>query len=139
MMSLSSAPTAPREVQSYETLMAEKEHLDFWISDLLNKIQSYRESLPEWNELTILNSRITSMRDKIVVLFNVEDDDDIPSDRITSIQNDMKIVREYKMLVVRAIEERVLMTGEYNQLVNYKKELKNIKETLWNEFGIEVV
>jgi Na+/phosphate symporter len=138
MSTLSSISGEHYDSESYESLMAEKEHLDAAIANMLNKIQEYREQSAEWSEMDKVNARISEMRDKIIRLLNDEESEGLDSEKVTSIQNDIKAARNYKLILIKTLEYKASLTGENNYLAFYRKELARVTHKLWAEFGIEV-
>lgn len=138
MNAMFSAKDAIDQRDSYKSLMAEKEHLDSAISEMLDKIQSYREGTTEWSEIDKINTRISEMNEVLTQIKDTKNPEDIPHDTVLSIQNSIETAREYRGIVIRDLERKVSFLGENNYLNEYRNELVRVKKVLWNNFGIDV-
>ncbi len=138
MNAMFSAKDAMDQRDSYKSLMAEKEHLDAAISEMLDKIQSYREGTTEWSEIDKINTRISEMNEVLTQLKDTKNPEDIPHDTVLSIQNSIETAREYRGIVIRDLERKVSFLGENNYLNQYRNDLVRVKKVLWNNFGIDV-
>lgn len=132
---LFTAPPAMREPRLYPELLAEVEHLNFWISSYGERIQAFRETTPEWTEMDKVSSRISDLYKKRNELLDRDEPNEVMIDKI---QDWIKVAREYSRTLSAQIEDKVRETREHQALIGLMVELTRVKDELWRGFNVSV-